>query len=186
MKRYSTKLLALLNYVFLVVCVFPGCVPIIPTNSIPNPILVSFSVTPSLKVPFSVLTLPSKKSLCFVVSNLWKMYSRSCIYLHHIGNRHNLCTPRFIFPLVRLSESATIIPLVTEPCTITRALQDSKWVQVMQEEYDALIQNSTWTLVPPQPRQNVVGNKWVFRIKQNSNSSVTRYKARLVAKGFHQ
>ena len=28
-------------------------------------------------------------------------------------------------------------------------------------------------------------NKWVFRIKQNLDSSTTRYKARFVAKGFH-
>lgn len=31
-----------------------------------------------------------------------------------------------------------------------------------------------------------MGSRWVFRIKQNSDSSLERYKARLVAKGFHQ
>jgi len=33
---------------------------------------------------------------------------------------------------------------------------------------------------------NIVGSRWVFRIKQNSDGSLERYKARLVAKGFHQ
>ena len=60
------------------------------------------------------------------------------------------------------------------------------WVQEMQKEYDALIRNDTWALVPLRREQNLVGNKWVFRIKQNSNSSIARYKTRLVAKGFHQ
>ena len=32
----------------------------------------------------------------------------------------------------------------------------------------------------------MVGCKWVFKLKHNSDGSISRYKARLVAKGFHQ
>ena len=32
----------------------------------------------------------------------------------------------------------------------------------------------------------MIGSKWVFRIKHNSDGTISRYKARLVAKGFHQ
>ena len=56
----------------------------------------------------------------------------------------------------------------------------------MQEEYDALIWNGIWSLVPSSPGHNIVGNKWVFRIKQNTDGSIAWYKAQSVAKGFHQ
>jgi len=56
----------------------------------------------------------------------------------------------------------------------------------MQAEFDALHNNNTWNLVSRSSAQNLVGCKWVFRIKRNSDGSTDRYKARLVAKGFHQ
>ena len=80
----------------------------------------------------------------------------------------------------------TILLPIAELCIVARALQNPKWVHAMQEEYDALIRNSTWTLVPSRLEQNVVGKKWVFRIKQHPDGFVARYKARLVARGFHQ
>ncbi|KAL0539470.1 hypothetical protein IC582_023682 [Cucumis melo] len=56
----------------------------------------------------------------------------------------------------------------------------------MEEEYSALLKENTWSLVPPSPSQNVVGSKWVFRLKRHIDGSILRYKARMVAKGFHQ
>lgn len=46
--------------------------------------------------------------------------------------------------------------------------------------------NNTWTLIPFLPQRREVGNKWVFRVKENPDGSVNRYKTRLVSKGFHQ
>jgi len=41
-------------------------------------------------------------------------------------------------------------------------------------------------LVSPRPNMNLVGWKWVFKIKQRANGYVERYKASLMAKGYHQ
>jgi hypothetical protein len=56
----------------------------------------------------------------------------------------------------------------------------------MEQEYHALLQNETWTLVPPPPRVNVIDSKWVFKVKKHSDGSIEHYKARLVARGFQQ
>jgi histone deacetylase 1/2 len=80
----------------------------------------------------------------------------------------------------------TLLLTHAEPTTVKQALQSSEWVTAMQEEYNALIKNNTWTLVKPPAHKAPIGCKWVFRIKENSDGTINRYKARLVAKGFHQ
>ena len=56
----------------------------------------------------------------------------------------------------------------------------------MEDEIMALKKNGTWTLVPYSPSVNIVGNKWVFKVKHDMYGKFQRYKARLVAKGFLQ
>ena len=56
----------------------------------------------------------------------------------------------------------------------------------MQDEFNVLQKQGTWSLVTPLPNKNVVGCKWVYKLKHNSDGTIARYKARLVAKGFHQ
>ncbi|KAH9714583.1 hypothetical protein KPL71_020707 [Citrus sinensis] len=72
------------------------------------------------------------------------------------------------------------------PSSVADALNNHKWKQAMQEEFNALMRNQTWCLVPPYQNVKLVGNKWIYRIKQNSDGSINKYKARLVAKGFLQ
>ena len=56
----------------------------------------------------------------------------------------------------------------------------------MKDEYDALLQNNTWQLVPRPSNTNIVSGKWVFRHKFNSDGSLARYKARWVCRGYSQ
>lgn len=73
-----------------------------------------------------------------------------------------------------------------EPNSVKEALNLKHWKSAMKEEYDALMRNATWNLVPFSPSYNVVGKKWVFKVKHNLDGSLQKCKARLVAKGFHQ
>jgi len=77
-------------------------------------------------------------------------------------------------------------PVDQEPNTCKQATRSPQLKQAMESEYSALMLNNTWTLVPWPPGANVVGWKWVYRIKRRADGSIERYKARLVAKGFHQ
>ncbi|RVW13483.1 Retrovirus-related Pol polyprotein from transposon TNT 1-94 [Vitis vinifera] len=76
--------------------------------------------------------------------------------------------------------------LTIEPRTVKQALQDPNWKIAMEQEYQALLKNQTWSLVPPPSNAKIIGCKWVFKLKHKPNGSIDRYKARLVAQGFHQ
>jgi hypothetical protein len=54
----------------------------------------------------------------------------------------------------------------------------------MRDEIQALRSNNTWSLVPFHPSMNVVGSRWVYKIKRHVDGSIERYKAHLVARGF--
>jgi hypothetical protein len=72
------------------------------------------------------------------------------------------------------------------PTSGRAALRDTPWLTAMQDEYQALLSNRTWKLVPRPPGANVVSGKWLFRHKFRADSTLDRYKARWVLRGFSQ
>lgn len=72
------------------------------------------------------------------------------------------------------------------PTTIAQALADPNWRQAVIDEFNSIVKNGTFSLVPPSPNQNPVSCRWIFTIKFNPDGSVRRYKARLVARGYTQ
>ncbi|KAL3830766.1 hypothetical protein ACJIZ3_019568 [Penstemon smallii] len=85
-------------------------------------------------------------------------------------------------PRAHLTENS--IP--EEPSSFTQASKFSDWRSAMQQEFDALMNTKTWSLIPPSPGQNLIGCKWIFKTKFRSDGSIERRKARLVAKGYNQ
>jgi hypothetical protein len=69
---------------------------------------------------------------------------------------------------------------------LSKSLSHGDWSIAMREEYDALLENKTWHLVPPNSTTNITDCKWVYHIKRHANGTIDRYKSRLVAKGFKQ
>ena len=59
-----------------------------------------------------------------------------------------------------------------------------KWKSAMEEEMQSLITNDTFVLTELPTNKKLVGGRWVYMIKSNSNGVM--YKARYVAKGYKQ
>ena len=76
-----------------------------------------------------------------------------------------------------------------EPATYKQATmspQAAFWKAAMEREYDSLMENHTWKLVPPPPGRTIAQCKWVYKIKYTSTGEIDKYKARLVAKRYSQ
>lgn len=88
----------------------------------------------------------------------------------------------FLLPI--LHSYLLSLPLVN--LSLIVAATQKSWKDAMQEEISALEKNGTWDLVMLPQGKQVVGCKWVFKVKYLADGSVERYKARLVAKGYTQ
>ena len=59
-----------------------------------------------------------------------------------------------------------------------------KWLEAMKSETRSMYENKVWTLVDLPDDWQTIENKWIFKRKTDTDSSVTIYKARIVAKRF--
>ncbi|GJT66679.1 putative ribonuclease H-like domain-containing protein [Tanacetum coccineum] len=73
-----------------------------------------------------------------------------------------------------------------EPTSIAKALSDSSWVEVIQEELLQFKLQQVWILMDFPSRKTTIGTKWVFRNKKDKKGIVIKNKARLVAQGYRQ
>jgi ATP-binding cassette subfamily B (MDR/TAP) protein 1 len=76
-----------------------------------------------------------------------------------------------------------------EPTTYREAVQATdlaSWRLAIESEINSIRANGTWDLVELPWNRKALPCKWVYRLKQVSDSSNPKYKARLVAKGFRQ
>ncbi|CAN0870467.1 Retrovirus-related Pol polyprotein from transposon TNT 1-94 [Linum grandiflorum] len=76
--------------------------------------------------------------------------------------------------------------VVSVPTSYKQAYADPNWNAAMHDEFHALHENHTWTVVDRPHSALVIGSGWVFTTKFNPDGSLERYKARLVAHGNRQ
>jgi hypothetical protein len=135
--------------------------PISATNtdpspaSIPNPTSVP---TPETSIPLENSSPPK------TASNPLLSHSSSHPMITHSKNHITKPKPtldgmiRYPLPKSFLAVAHTTIS-EPEPTCFTMAAKSHAWRQAMNLEFDALLQNQTWTLVPSHPSQNLIGCK---------------------------
>ena len=56
----------------------------------------------------------------------------------------------------------------------------------MLEEYNSILSNDVWDVVPRPQGKSVVTSKWIYKVKFSVDGSIEKCKARFVAKGLSQ
>jgi Reverse transcriptase (RNA-dependent DNA polymerase) len=80
----------------------------------------------------------------------------------------------------------TLISKEQEPNSYHEAIINLTWLNAMKEELHALEKNNTWIIVQLLKNKKLIGCKWIYKIKYNSDGTIERYIARLVAKWYTQ
>ena len=73
-----------------------------------------------------------------------------------------------------------------EPTSYKEVVQNKVWVESMMEEYQSIMKNDVWDIVPKPENKSVVYSKWIYKIKHVVDGSIEKYKAIFVARGFSQ
>ena len=93
-------------------------------------------------------------------------------------------TPRKMRSLSDVYERCNLC--IVETQSFKEAIKDEDWRKTMEKEIDVIEKNETWQLVEKPKDKEIIGVKWIFRVKYHSDGRVQRLKARLVAKGYSQ
>ena len=56
----------------------------------------------------------------------------------------------------------------------------------MIEEYQLIMKNDVWDVIPRPKGKSIVTSKWIQKIKHAADGSIEKYKARFVDRGFSQ
>nr|GEW32253.1 ribonuclease H-like domain-containing protein [Tanacetum cinerariifolium] len=140
-----------------------------PTTPDPTPVPTSPSPTPNTHLTTPAATTSSNAP------------NGPTTNTHHIVTRAKAGISK---PLARMNCHVTTTSPI--PRSHLHVLRDPHWHKDMVDEYNALISNGTWALMPRPVNVNVVRPMWLFRHKYNADGSLSRYKARLVANGHTQ
>jgi transposase InsO family protein len=90
---------------------------------------------------------------------------------------------------IHTAQQSAESPNNEEPHTFTEAMtspHQTEWLGAIRSELNSLIKAGTWRYAHKPTEANLVGCRWVFKIKRDKDGNISKFKARLVAQGFTQ
>ena len=76
-----------------------------------------------------------------------------------------------------------MVAQVGEASSFREAAQHQVWVDAMVE-YNSIMTNDVWEVVPGPQDRSIVSLRWIYKIKYAADGSVEKIKVRFVAKGY--
>ena len=73
-----------------------------------------------------------------------------------------------------------------EPTAYEESSKHQVWKDAMTEEFQSIMKNDIWEVVPRTDGNLLVTYKWIFKIKHGADVSIEKHKPRFVAIGFSQ
>ena len=83
--------------------------------------------------------------------------------------------------------TALYVTQVEEPITLKKTLESDhaeNWKAAADSEYQSLVENDMWELVPLPPGRKTISCKWVFKVKHDENGKIDRFKGHLYCRRF--
>nr|GEZ64094.1 hypothetical protein [Tanacetum cinerariifolium] len=120
--------------------------------------------------------------------------------LHDLEVSHMSSEPYFSIPIPETifeeCSSSDVIPTTVHSDTLIlkhlskwtkdHPLQNSCWIEEMQEELNKFKCLEVWELVPRPDKMMVITLKWIYKVKLDELGRILKNKARLVARGYGQ
>ena len=70
-----------------------------------------------------------------------------------------------------------------ESSSYEEAVEKKVWKDAMLEEYQSIMKNDVWDVVPRPEGKSMMTSKWIYKIKHVAEGSIEKYKARFVDRG---
>jgi len=142
--------------------------------------------SPLFPLALDINVTSSSESHGFILDNLQVVLSIPPLNLHPMQTRNKSGILRKKAFSASIQDLGDANMSLVEPASYKSTVKIPVWLQAMKEEVNALHAQSTWSLVSLPANKNLVGCKWIFKVKRHSDGFIARHNARLVAKGFSQ